>query len=96
MMLVWLVIGVAAGLACPAPRYRGRHRMSWAQQWEQIHPRLPWQRLRRRLEAGRRARQRPHAHTLRGTRPRPADAGWVWWQQRRNDYAPALKAAGAW
>jgi hypothetical protein len=101
--LVWAVLVAALP---NLGGYRGRHRMSWAQQWEKIHPTLPWQRARRRYEAARRAWQRPskaaHARTrdrafTRDRAPvRAEDASWAWWQQRRELYRPALTAAGAW
>lgn len=92
-IVIALVLGVAVG-ALAAPGYSGRHRISWAARWDAIHARLPWQVARRRLAAARRARQRPHAHTLRPARR--GDDAWAWWLARRADYAPALKAAGAW
>ena len=84
IVLVWAAL-VAALPTLPGT-YRGRHRMSWAQQWEKIHPTLPWQRARRRYAAARRAWRRPSSE----------DASWAWWQQRRELYRPALTAAGAW
>lgn len=97
IILVSLVLGIAVGAAIPSPGYCGRHRMSWAAQWDAIHPRLPWQVVRRRIAASRRARRRPRAHTLASVRPgRRVDEAWAWWLTRRSDYAPALKAAGAW
>lgn len=100
MMLVCLIVGAALGAALAPRGYRGRHRMSlaqsWALRWEQLHPNLPWQRVRRRLAAARRARQRPHAHRFGMWRPQPNDSSWDWWLNRRGDYASALKGAGAW
>lgn len=96
IVLVWAVL--VAALPTAPSTYRGRHRMSWAQQWEKIHPTLPWQRARRRIAAARRAWQRPSHHLARaGVRVLRADeASWAWWQERRKAYEPALTAAGAW
>jgi hypothetical protein len=100
MMLVWIVVGIAVGVAVPTPGYCGKHRMGWAQRWEAIHPALPWQRLRRRIAAARRAARRPGAQGVRvavpASRHRAEDLSWAWWQQRREAYKPVLTAAGAW
>lgn len=97
MMLVWIVVGIAVGVAIPSPGYCGKHRMGWAQRWDAIHPALPWQVMRRRIAAARRAARRPSAHGVRVAAPaRKEDLSWAWWQQRREIYKTALTAAGAW
>jgi hypothetical protein len=83
---LWAVLGAALPAA-------GRHRVSWALQWDDIHAALPWQRVRRRWAAARRARARAHASAPPAT---PEDLSWAWWLQRRELYKPALTAAGAW
>lgn len=97
MTLVWAAL--VAALPIPVGRYQGRHRMGWAQQWEEMHAALPWQRARRRLAAVMRARRRPGAHSSGRSSsrpPRPDEVSWAWWQARREQYRPALTAAGAW
>jgi hypothetical protein len=98
MMFVWIVVGIAVGVAIPSPGYCGAHRMGWAQRWDAIHAALPWQRVRRRIAAVRRAWRRPSAHGVRAASApaRAEDLSWAWWQQRREIYKPALTAAGAW